>query len=186
MAELSDRQLLDGLARSEGQVIDHFYRQFLPGLIRYVTSRGGKEADARDIFQEVLLALFRKVRSDANFEIRAGLQTYLFSAGKYQWFTRQRRTQKIEPLEENPGDWHVPEDIRDTLLEAERFQLFHTCLEKLGDTCRKILGLHFQRQSTDEIAGKLDFSPGYVKKKKFECKQALKEAMQKDPRFPFL
>ena len=165
---------------------EQLYQSCFPRVAQLVKALGGNYDDARDIFQEVLLALFRKVRSDANFEIRAGLQTYLFSAGKYQWFTRQRRTQKIEPLEENPGDWHVPEDIRDTLLEAERFQLFHTCLEKLGDTCRKILGLYFQRQSTDEIAGKLDFSPGYVKKKKFECKQALKEAMQKDPRFPFL
>ncbi|MDX1409690.1 MAG: hypothetical protein R3330_16190, partial [Saprospiraceae bacterium] len=55
-----DQPLVDGLLNADGAVIDEIYRRYFPGVLRHVTRNSGRAADAKDIFQECLLTVYRK------------------------------------------------------------------------------------------------------------------------------
>ena len=56
-----DQQLLKGIMNADRNAVKRIYDLILPSIIHWVKENNGSESDARDIFQEALIALFRKV-----------------------------------------------------------------------------------------------------------------------------
>ena len=63
--------------------------------------------------------------------------------------------------------------IEETELMQERRDLFSQKLEELGKGCRQLLRLSWSGKSMEEIAGLLDISYGYIRKKKSNCMKKL-------------
>jgi DNA-directed RNA polymerase specialized sigma subunit len=61
--------------------------------------------------------------------------------------------------------------------------LYYTHFDALGEKCRQILQWFFDKTPLKEIAKRLDTSEGYIKKRKFQCKKQLIEAIQSDAKF---
>lgn len=178
-----DRELLTGLLRADRAATERFYQRYLPGIITYVTRHGGTEADARDIFQDAALLLFRKLRAD-ELTLTATLRTYLLAVCRNMWRTRQRDHREFRLL---PGEGEQQPDLdADTLARLERLsreRLYRRHFDRLGEQCREILERFFRREKMRVIAEALGLSEAYVKKRKFECKQRLIASIETDPAF---
>ena len=57
-----DYPLLVGLQQSDSSSIKAIYDLALPSVIHWVKENKGTEADGRDIFQEALIALYRRLK----------------------------------------------------------------------------------------------------------------------------
>ena len=91
----TDRALLEGLARSEPVSVRAIYDLALPSVIYYVKQNSGTEADARDIFQDAMMALYHRV-GEGELVLTVTLKTYLRVICRNLWLKRLRRGGRVE------------------------------------------------------------------------------------------
>lgn len=177
-----DQKLLEGLLRSDRMSVEAIYTLALPSVVRWVRENNGSEADARDIFQEALIALFRKVEQ-GEFNLTCTLKSFIRIMCRNLWLSRLRNKQnQASPLEDiEPAV--LDADLEKKLERSEREQLFFKHFDGLGEQCRKIMQWFFDKVSLREIAERLDTSENYIKKRKFNCKEKLIKTIQADPLF---
>ena len=181
-ANSDDQQLLEGILHSRSPAIEAVYALALPAVIQWVKENNGSEVDARDIFQEALIALFRKLES-GDFTLTCTLKSFIRIMCRNLWLSRLRnKNRQCSPLEEvELVDLDI--DIESRLEQSEKEQLFFKHFDLLGEKCRKILQYFFDKMPLKQIAEKLDTSENYIKKRKFVCKEKLIKAIQTDPNF---
>ncbi len=176
-----DRQLLEGLVKADSQVIERVYDLALPAVINWIKTNQGTEADAKDIFQEALLALYGKLQKE-ELVLTCTLKSFLRIMCRNLWLTRLRNKNRsaVSPLEDIELV-ELDEEIIRRIEASEREQLYFKHFDALGENCRKILQWFFDKVSLKTIAAKLDTSENYIKKRKFICKEKLTKAIQADP-----
>ncbi len=178
-----DQRLLQGLLDADQKSVKRIYDLILPAVIHWVKENNGTESDARDIFQEALIALFRKVES-GNFQLTCTLKSFVRIMCRNLWLTRLRNNKKYEVSElENIEKVDLDQDLTNRLERSEKEQLFFKHFDLLGEQCRKIMMWFFDKISLSEIAKRLNTSENYIKKRKFICKEKLVRAIQNDPVF---
>ena len=179
----ADQGMLEGLVRSEPAAVQRVYDHVLPSIIYYVRQNGGSEADARDVFQDALVALFRRAR-EAEFALTCTLKSYLRVMCRNLWLKRLRKTGN-GPAAMPEGLESVDLDPRmdERLERSEREALLWRHFDTLGDSCREILKRFFAGEAMRHIAEQLSTSEGYVKKRKHVCKERLVAAVRADARY---
>lgn len=180
----SDRILLEGLWAADNTRIRRIYDLALPEVIRWVKANRGSEQDARDVFQEALIALFKKNQAADSFVLSCTLKSFLRIMCRNLWLTRIRDLKKWEMVK--------TEDIEiagqtESLLQAVEYtvqdRLYYRHFDRLDEKCRNILQWFFDSVPLAEIAGRLGTSETYIKKRKFTCKEKLISEIQADPEF---
>ena len=175
--------MLEGLVRSEPAAVRQVYDHVLPSIIYYVRDNGGTEADARDVFQDALLALYRRVR-DGDFTLTCTLKSYLRVVCRNLWLKRLRKTgREASGLPEVLETVDVDPRMDERLENSEREALLWRHFDALEKGCRDILKRFFAGESMLHIAEQLDTSEGYIKKRKHVCKERLVAAVRADARF---
>ncbi len=175
-------ELISRFKNADSEAVRFMYKKFLPDVIAFITKIGGSEEDARDVFQEAIMALFKQAKAN-KLELRADLKTYLLAICKNQWFKSIRKNSKIDALipDFDPSD--LDQDLNKALEKAEQYRLIYSHIKKMTPSNQAILTMHLQKYSTEEIAKALNFSPAYVKKRKFISKRDLLVSIKKDQRF---
>ena len=178
-----DRILLEGIAKGDPQCIAQIYDAVLPAVIHWVGQNQGSESDARDVFQEGILALYRRVRQ-GEFELTCTLKSYLLVVCRNLWLNQLRRRRPTTLINDDI-DREVAFDagIHQAMEATERGRLFVRHFGQLGADCREILRAFFAKTPLRQIAEQRGTSEGYIKKKKFQCKERLLRAVQADPLF---
>lgn len=178
----NDSELLHGLRNADNEAVREIYRLALPAVIQWVKENSGTESDARDVFQEAILALYKKLES-GSFQLTCTLKSFIRIMCRNIWLAKIRnKSRQVSPL---AGLEHVQVD-EDTIAHielAEKRSLYFKHFEQLGADCQNILKWFFDKTPLKEIAGRLDTTESYIKKKKFKCKEKLIKAIQKDPLF---
>jgi RNA polymerase sigma factor (sigma-70 family) len=178
----SEVGLLERFVKADSETLLYLYKNYLPSITRYVCTNGGNEEDARDVFQEALLVLYKQTKT-GNFKLSASLKTYIFSVCRFQWLKCIRKNKRIESLTEGFEVIDLNSDAVKLLEKAEKFVLLQSHLSRLSSTSQQIMDLYFQKYSTQQIADKLGLSKLYVKKRKYELKKELIESIQNDSRY---
>ncbi|MEM7658100.1 MAG: sigma-70 family RNA polymerase sigma factor [Bacteroidota bacterium] len=176
-------QYLEGVRQRNPIVLKEVYTRFFPMLAQHVRTRGGREEDAQDVFQDAVVVLFRKAQ-DPDFELTSAFGTFLFGIGKKIWLKKASRRGKRP--EQSLEDETLAEEfeVEAELERTERNQLFRAKIQQLGQNCQKLLRLFFEGRPMKKIAQEMGFaSDGYAKKRKFQCKQKLTQLIKADPRY---
>ncbi|PHN02200.1 RNA polymerase sigma factor [Flavilitoribacter nigricans] len=178
-----DQQYLRGLQERDPQILTDIYDRFFPVFDRYICNRGGDEADAKDVFQDAMVVLFRK-QQEKTFELTSSFGTFLVAVGKRIWLKKASR--RVKRPEQPLHGIDIPQDaeIDEKLERTEQHRLFRDKLAQLGEDCKKVLRLFFMGTPMSEIATEMGYtSEGYARKRKFKCKQKLTKLIKSDPRF---
>jgi RNA polymerase sigma factor (sigma-70 family) len=178
-----DHELLEGLSRSESNAVRKVYDLVLPSVIAWVQENNGSEDDARDVFQEALIALFLKLEN-GDFTLSCTLKSFLRIVCRNLWLTRLRDSKNFQASAlEGIEAGAVEIDLHEQITKTDRNRLFIKHFNKLSESCRKLLGMFFNKIPFAEIAQRLNTSEGYIKKNKFKCKERLIMAIKQDPLF---
>ena len=71
--------------------------------------------------------------------------------------------------------------------DSLEYKLYQKHFQKLSKECKKLLQLFFDKVSYSEIAKILGYkSAGFVKKKKYNCKEFLMKSIKNDPEYKAL
>jgi len=172
---------LEGIKKSDNKILQEIYQSNFIPVKNYIVNNSGNESDAKDVFQEVLIAFFRRLQKE-DIEINVTFGTYLFSACKMTWFKKLKRTPSTDSIE----DLQIADNpqIEEELLGERKSSLFQKTMNKLGEDCKKVLQYHFAKKSFKEIADLMEYTgEEYARRKKYLCKKGLMNKIKKDPQF---
>lgn len=141
--------------------------------------------DAKDLFQEAIIAFYKNVKSGQLTDLSSDVKTYLFAIGKFKvlnFIKKHNRSvtysdfsvlKVVEPTENTMEDKAEQEFIRATV---KKF------LNEQCDDCKKVLELYyFKDMDMKSIAKEMGYKNADVaKKKKYECFKKLAEMVKKN------
>ena len=176
------KDFIEKLRLGDSQAISELYTQTYTYCASFVLKNSGTNDDAKDIFQEVLFAFIKKLRSE-DFTIEHDLKAYLFTITKFLWLKRLRDDKKgglqlviddpnqhIEPIAEN--------DLPERKILDTRQQRLYQGLKQLKEDCRQLLNFTFFEKIGDkEIAKQMGYSYAFVPQKRRRCIRKLKTLM---------
>lgn len=180
---VQDEKLLSGLLKADGQAVKAVYDLALPAVIYWVKENSGTEADARDVFQEAIMALFQKLEK-GDVRLTCTLKSFLRVICRNLWLARLRNRKMVQstPLEQIENV-ELDDDLMQRIATSEKERLFFHHFDALGENCRTILQWFFDKVPMKTIAERLSSSESYIKKRKFLCKEKLIKAIKADARF---
>ena len=181
-AQPIENQFIKGILENDFQVLEKIYVEHLPTVVAMVKRNSGSMEDARDVFQEAIVVVFRKAALP-DFELTTSFGGYLYSICRYIWLRQLKKKHRLEVTLE-PGEVYIADgDMEALLLETEKRQLFQQKLAELGQECRKVLQLFFAGTPLKEIARQMNYTEDYIKKKNLKCKEKLVVSVRSDPRY---
>jgi RNA polymerase sigma factor (sigma-70 family) len=167
-----DQRYIDALVNNNIEVLEELYRKFSGKIKWMITHNNGSEADAGDIFQDALLAIYKKAKA-GNFVLTCPFEAFLYTVCKYKWMKesvkRKHSTVTINENEEYMIDETSFKLIEEIELMQARHSLLSRKLEELSENCKQLLKLSWSGISMEEVAQTLNISYGYARKRKSEC-----------------
>lgn len=182
MQTLKDNtELLKALRKGDSKAFEHLYKNHYRLVSTMVFKNQGNEEDAKELFQDTMVALFKKIRDDEDFELKTQPGTYIYAIARNLWlkklrYRKQYPTKLIEDtsvLESLPDDQDI--EVQETEYEEKHIAV-KDILYTLKQECRDIIeGAFFKKLSGLEIAQLLGYTEDFVKVKKFRCMKELKQ-----------
>ncbi len=186
MRKLSDEKILD-LIRSVHEpdnrdALTYLYREYFASVQKLVVNNNGSVDDAKDIFQDGMLAFYNQVRQQ-QLNLNCSIKTYLYSICRHQWLSALRKRKvNLEINDHEPYVEKIP-GIERAIFADEREVLIASMLDQIGEACKKIL-LYFyiDRYSMNQIMELMQLSSVPVtRNKKMHCLNKLKKLVFENP-----
>ena len=133
--ELNEQALLNRLANDDTKAIETIYKDNFNMVQTFIINNNGNYDDARDIFQEAMIALYEKAKSDS-FVLTSKISTYVYSICRRLWLKRLqqlgRYSNQIDSLEETMA---VEDDLEFHEKKNAEFIIMDRALNSLGEPC---------------------------------------------------
>ena len=180
MKEYTDTEIIECLRNRQSYVVHYLSDRYMPMIRLMLYQKGGTNDDARDIFQDGLIIMLEKL-DNKELALTCKFKTFLYCVCEHQWKSildkRQAATNYLSKRSEPETDNDFTELIDHQIYE----EIFRDVFETLDPISKKILNLYWQEVSPQEIAHKLGYTYGYVRKKKCEAQNELTEKVKKHP-----
>ncbi|GAB4244158.1 MAG: hypothetical protein Tsb0034_22240 [Ekhidna sp.] len=164
---MKDSEILERISRGDERVLDHLYKKHYRMMTRIVLSNNGTEDEAKDVYQEALLAFWQKA-ARGELVLTSKISTYLYSICLNQWRKELDRKSRLSSEEVDDVEYQQHE-------AKERLKIVKECIDGLGDVCKKVLTYYyFDGLNMQDIAKKMKFAnTDTAKTKKYKCKKKL-------------
>lgn len=179
-----DSNLLASIKASDTVVLNKLYREVYPKVELHILRNSGSQVQAKDIFQEAIVALWRAAREDRiKVENASALQGYLYTIAKNKWidflrsssFKKEISSEKVMIFQELPDVEIEDDDYEFKLKKAKQ------AFELIGDSCKDLLlKFYFEKLSLNEIASALGLDAASARNKKYRCMQKLRGLVVSD------
>ena len=183
-----DQRYIEGLLNNDHVIIQEIYTKYANKITGLVLKNNGSTDDARDVFQEALIAIHRNAQSGLVLE--CPFDAYFYVVCKRKWLNMLKKNRRkdvtIHELEGYEGAEVQIEGLEMQNLQTEREDFFWRVFQDLGDKCQELLRLGWSGLPMQEVAAKLGMTYGYARRRKTLCAQQLMEMVQKSPGFTHL
>lgn len=173
---MTDEQIIQELkAGKYTKAIKALYKHF-PTVRGLILKNCGSKQDAEDVYQEVLIILFRKAKQ-ADFKLTSSLGTFLVGICRLQWMNELRKRSKSTGDFESELDSAEAETYSSYIEEESKFKVAEKALLEIGEKCRDLLRLfYFEKLDFKNIAIKIGLSNEKVaKNQKYRCLEKARE-----------
>jgi RNA polymerase sigma factor (sigma-70 family) len=181
-----DEELLAAIRQGDGldAAIRSVYKEHFESMAWIVKNNSGSQQDAEDIFQEVLVNFIDLVQK-GKFRGESTVKTFLFSMTKHTWLNelKKRGRSEVRELKYEKMKDQQETDVTYMIAEREAKKQVMDVVEKLGDTCKKILVMfYYENRSMKEILDSLEYeNEQVVRNKKYKCLKQLEQMITTNP-----
>lgn len=173
-----ERELLQGLAAHDTEAIERIYRDNFELIQVYIIKNSGFADDARDIFQEAMVVLYEKSRSDA-FQLNCQIRTFLYAVCRRLWLKRIQKEKRnyASALDINQASVPVEDELEKHEERNRELDLLEDALNKIGEPCKSLLeAFYIQKKTMPEIADAFGYTNAdNAKTQKYKCLVRLKK-----------
>lgn len=172
----SQEEIIAGIRENNAEVLKWLYQSQFPKVEQYVLSNQGDSDQAKDIFQEAFVAVWKKIKSGGFIaENGTAVSGFLYQIAKNKW---------LDVLRSSKHKQTIPLEIgHDRLIEAEedresKFKQMEYLFKNLGVNCKELLTrFYFKKQPMVLIAEAFDWTEATARNNKYRCIQRLREKM---------
>lgn len=173
---------LKGILENDFSVLQKIYKESLPEVAKYVQCNSGTHDDAKDVFQEGILVIFKKVSND-DLQLTTRFHVFLFIVCKKIWLKKLKKKGTKVVTFEDSEEYSYEENFEEGFIKTRKWNLFNQKFQLLSEECRKVLKMLFNGRSSKEIATAMDYTEEYAKRKKYKCKISLADLIKKDSEY---
>lgn len=182
MNSLSDEILIRGIRNREDTAFKYLQVKFQDGIRLMVMEMGGNREDARDVFNEGLVALIRLVdREDFRLTCKPG--TLVYALCKKIWKQQLEEKAGARNYQLRHSEQEPEPDFTEVTDEKLYREIFWGSFNKLDKKCREILEGYLREVPPAVIARSLRCSDSYLRKRKNLCHGYLMELIENHPDF---
>lgn len=174
-------EIIDAIKNGQNSmVLNYLYESTLPFIINYVSKNNGDEEEAKDVFQDAVVALFTTVKL-GKFDESKDPGAFLFHVSRNLWINRIKKrnrqfdisTIQLTELDESPLA---------LVISKEKQLAIDQLMDRVGAKCKELLKYSiYDNLSMKEIAALMGFAGETVAKSThYRCKQKLIELVGKD------
>ena len=188
MKKFSDEEIIQRLQSDNDRIVDetlyYMHGQVYQMVVNFVKRYKGTYADAEDVFQDSLVALYKLARQGKLDEC-TNVEAYLMGINKNLWFKELKKTKATVDLAEEVYSIPVPEVALYVLLKEEKTAAIDKLLSQIGEACQQLLvHYYYDRIKMKKIAELMGYANEQVaKNKKSNCLRQLKELLAKSPHY---
>jgi RNA polymerase sigma factor (sigma-70 family) len=181
--KFANEDLVNGILKHDTEVLQYLYKEVFMQIRWLVIHNHGTEQEAKDIFQESMIVLYRKIRS-GKFNLNCSLSTYIYSICRLLWLKELQRKVRYNSTDAEDAMCLADGDSSNQNFEDAKKELFNRHFNELSKGCKEILNLYLSGMPVSEITKSLGFrSDQYTMERKYRCKQRLMEKIINNPLF---
>jgi RNA polymerase sigma factor (sigma-70 family) len=169
--------LLRGLAKNDRKAIETIYREHYNLVQALVLKNNGTAEDAKDVFQEAMIVLYEKVKTES-FTLTSQLGTFIYSVCRRIWLKRLMHQNRFMIAEEGEVELiSVEAEVEEQEQRNHELGIMEKAIGNLGEPCKSLLeAFYLQKRNMQDIA----LSFGYTnadnaKTQKYKCLMRLKK-----------
>ncbi|MFY0606692.1 MAG: RNA polymerase sigma factor [Cyclobacteriaceae bacterium] len=164
---MKDSEVLERIRGGDERALDFLYQKHYRMMTNLVLRNSGTEEEAKDVYQEALIAFWQKAAS-GKLVLTSKISTYLYSICFNHWRKELERKSRLSNEEVDSEEYQTHD-------AKEKLKIVMECVNELGDTCKRILTYYyFEGRGMKEIAEKMNFAnTDTAKTKKYKCKKKL-------------
>lgn len=141
---------------------------------------GGSSEDAADLFQDGLIIILEKI-DEGRFELTCKFKTYLYTVCENLWNSIIDKRKAAANYISSSSEHHIEKDLSDVIDRELHENILKEVLETMDESSRAVLNLYWQELPAQEIADRLGFTYGYLRKKKMEAQNELISRIKQHP-----
>ncbi len=185
MDKYTIQNFVNDLKKDSRKLFEFVYSAYYPPVRIFVKNLKGNEQDAKDVFQDAVMAIIRNVNENKLKGSDTLFQTYLMAVCKHIWYNQLRLPESDTFDESQLAEEDVfDEKLMNAIDETTERQIFLSNFKKLDKICQKILKYHLQMMPDKKIARKVKLKDAsYLKKRKHLCKERLIKMIKEDPKY---
>lgn len=174
----TEAELMKGIRNHHTDTLEFLYRRYFPIVAGYVNKNSGNDEDAKDAFQDGMIALWSNINA-GKYESRGdkGVAAYLVQICKFRWLEKLKSAgHKYSSAWD--ADWTGSDEEHRlaNMIKDEEINYAVVLVARLGERCQRILkAFYYEKQKLTTIAAMLSISPESAKNEKYRCMQKLKE-----------
>jgi RNA polymerase sigma factor (sigma-70 family) len=178
--EYTDNEIIECLRNRQSYVVHYLSDRYMPMVRLMVFQNGGSVEDARDIFQDGLIIMLEKL-DNKEFALTCKFRTFLYCVCENLWKTVLDKRQAASNYISRRMEPEIEKDFTEQIDHELYQEIFRDVFETLDPISKKILTLYWQEVSPQQIADKLGYTYGYVRKKKCEAQSELTDKVKRHP-----
>ncbi len=174
---------IKGLLENDRKICQEIYDKYYAKIQSMVISNSGSKEAAKDVFQDALIIIYKKGLKP-EFILTCPFYNFLYPISKHIWLKKLNKKSRSEVTIEDDGGFIDEANIEDVIHETERHALYREKFALLGDKCRALMSLVFEKKKMREIAEILEYNnEKTTKQQHYKCKQRLIKLVREDSRF---
>lgn len=164
------------------KVLNALYVEHFEKVRQYILKNNGSDDDAKDIYQEAFMAVWRNIRLDKfQPQNESSLGGYIYQIARNKWLDQLRsvKNKKTIPLEHDNTLVAQEEIVPDE--QGAYIDLVKNNYQQLGNQCKELLNrFYFQKESMRDIASHFTWTEATAKNNKYRCLQKLREKVNEN------
>jgi len=179
-----DQKYIEDLKKKKPVLINEIYADCYEDIEKFVLKNSGNIAQAKDLFQEALIALWEKVKV-TEVVLTVPFGAYFYQIYRFKWLNYLNRDKHrinntnfddIEKYIDTVIDYFAEDDES---IEERRLNIFSACFKQLSYNCQTMFNLKFQGKKSKEIAKIVERgSPNAVDVALLVCRRKLKACIE--------
>lgn len=175
------QEQLDAVRTGDDKTLQQLYRDNYRYVEKFVIDNSGTAEQAKDIFQEAFLSMWRNVQAE-KFVVKEGgsLSAYLQRIAKNKWldYLRSAAYRKTVLLEAEIVESIAVEEVVNEN-ELAGIKQVREQFELLGDNCRELLTRFYYRgESLRSVAQVFGWTGDTAKNNKYRCIERLRKLLK--------
>lgn len=172
-----DELIITEIRKKSEVALKELYKTHFPMVVHLVCSNSGTEQEAKDIYQEAMIAFYEKIHQP-DFVLSCRIKTYLYAVCRRLWLKRLNQKKKFYGnIEETETFVRIDEEVINIEEQELRYVKMNEAMEGLGEPCRSIMqDFYIHNHSMETISDKYGYTNAEnAKNQKYKCLQRLKK-----------